>query len=213
MIIFQPERILLKKQIKKHSHHITGDVLDVGCGSFDRYSELFSFKKYLKMDIDENNNPDIIGSAANIPLPDNSVDSIVCTQVLGDIWDLKKVFSEFFRVLKPGGKVLATESLMAAMHDEPHDFWRFTNYSLERFFQEAGFRVLESERRGGFFSSNAQNIIRYLIDRLDLYDSFLGKILRYPLNFFGRMMMFLDNLDKSKAGGRQTMGWCIIAVK
>ena len=73
--------------------------------------------------------------------------------------------------------------------------------------------MLESERRGGFFSSNAQNIIRYLIDRLGLYDSFLGKILRYPLNFFGRMMMFLDNLDKSKAGGRQTMGWCIIAVK
>ena len=213
MIIFQPERILLKKQIKKHSHHIIGDVLDVGCGSFDRYSELFSFKKYLKMDIDENNNPDVVGSANNIPLPDNAVDSIVFTQVLGDIWDLKKAFSEFFRVLKPGGKVLATESLMAAMHDEPHDFWRFTNYSLERFFQEAGFRVLESERRGGFFSSNAQNIIRYLIDRLDLYDSFLGKILRYPLIFFGRMMMFIDNLDKSKAGGRQTMGWCIVAVK
>ena len=213
MIIFQPERILLKKQIKKHSHHIIGDVLDVGCGSFDHYSELFSFKKYLKMDIDENNNPDVVGSANNIPLPDNAVDSIVCTQVLGDIWDLKKAFSEFFRVLKPGGKVLATESLMAAMHDEPHDFWRFTNYSLERFFQEAGFRVLESERRGGFFSSNAQNIIRYLIDRLDLYDSFLGKILRYPLIFFGRMMMFIDNLDKSKAGGRQTMGWCIVAVK
>ena len=213
MIIFQPERILLKKQIKKHGHYITGDVLDIGCGSFDRYSELFFFKKYLKMDIDKNNNPDIVGSAENIPLSDNAIDSIVCTQVLGDVWDLKKAFYEFFRVLKPGGKILITESLTAAIHDEPRDFWRFTNYSLENFFQEAGFRVLVSERRGGFFSSSAQNAIRYLVDRVNLYDSFLGKVLRYPLSFFGRMMIFFDNFDKSKAGSRQALGWCVVAVK
>lgn len=213
MVIFQPERILLKKQIKKFSHHITGDVLDIGCGSFDRYSELFPFKKYLKMDIDKSNNPDIVGKAESIPLPDNSVDSIVCTQVLGDVYDLKKSFAEFYRVLKPGGKILITESLTAAMHDEPYDFWRFTNYSLEKLFQGGGFRVLESERRGGFFSSSAQNTIRYMTDKLDLYNNFLGKILRYPLSFFGRTMLFLDNLDKSKAASRQTLGWCVVAVK
>ena len=102
---------------------------------------------------------------------------------------------------------------MAAMHDEPFDFWRFTAYSLEKLFKEAGFRILESEKRGGFFSSSAQNFIKYLIDKFDLYNSFIGKIFRYPLSFFGRMMIFFDNLDKSKAGGRQTMGWCIVAVK
>lgn len=213
MIIFQPERILLKKQIKEHGHYIDGDVLDIGCGLFDRYSELFSFKKYLKMDIDENNKPDIIGGAEDIPLGDNSIDSIVCMQVLGDVWDLKKSFSEFFRVLKHGGRVLVTESLVAAMHDEPNDFWRFTNYSIERLFKEAGFHILVSQKRGGFFACVAQNTIRYMIDKLNLYNNFLGKILRYPLSLFGRFMIFLDKIDKSKASGRQTMGWCVVAVK
>lgn len=213
MVIFQPERMLLKKQIKKFSRHITGDVLDVGCGSFDRYSELFAFKKYLKMDIDKNNNPDVVGSAEKIPLPGSSVDSIVCTQVLGDVYDLKKSFSEFFRVLKPGGKILITESLMAAMHDEPYDFWRFTDYSLRRLFEENGFDILHIERRGGFFASTAQNTIRYFIDRLDLYKNFLGKISSPFISVFGRLMLWLDRLDKSKAGARQSMGWCVVAVK
>lgn len=213
MVIFQPERVLLKKQIKKHSHYINGDVLDVGCGSFDRYSELFSYKKYIKMDVDGKNNPEIIGRAENIPLPDNSVDSIVCTQVLGDVWDLKKALAEFFRVLRPSGKILITESLISSVHDEPHDFWRFTNYSLENLLKEAGFFVLESEKRGGFFSSAAQNTIRYLIDRFNLYENFLGKILRYPIGLFGKMMILLDSIDRSEASRRQALGWCAVAVK
>lgn len=213
MIIFQPDRILIRTQIKKYAHYIKGDVLDVGAGPFDRYSDLFRFSKYIKLDTCPDNSPDIIASAEKIPLGDNSVDSIVCTQALGDIWNLNGAISEFFRVLKSGGNVILTESLMAAMHDEPYDFWRFTDYSLRRLFEENGFDILHIERRGGFFASTAQNIIRYFIDRFNLYKNFLGKILSPFISVFGRLMLWLDRLDKSKAGARQSMGWCVVAVK
>ncbi|MCR4283788.1 MAG: class I SAM-dependent methyltransferase [Parcubacteria group bacterium] len=212
-VIFQPDRILLKEQIKKYRDHIKGIVLDAGAGGFDRYSELFSFEKYLKLDIDEANNPDVIGSVEDIPLPDNSVDSIVSMQVLGDVENLDKAILEFHRVLKPRGAILVTESLISAIHDEPVDFWRFTDFLLKNLFEKNGFEIVLIEARGGFFASVTQSIIRYLIDRLDLYNNFLGKILRFPISIFGRIMLWIDRRDRSKASLRQTMGWCLVAVK
>jgi ubiquinone/menaquinone biosynthesis C-methylase UbiE len=48
--------------------------------------------------------------AENTKLPDNSVDAIVCSGMLHHL-DLSYAFAELRRVLKPGGKILAVESL------------------------------------------------------------------------------------------------------
>jgi len=213
VVIFQPDRVLLKKQIAKFSHYVKGDVLDVGSGRFDRYSDLFKCKKYIKLDVNQESKPDIIGSAEKIPLDNQSIDSIVCTQVLGDVKDLNRAISEFFRVLKPGGVVLLTESFAAAIHDEPNDFWRFTDFSLKYLFENNGFEIKGIDRRGGFWASLSQSKIRYLIDRLNLYNNFLGKLLRFPISICGRLALWIDKIDKSSASARQTLGWLIIAIK
>lgn len=48
--------------------------------------------------------------AENTKLPDNSVDTTVCSGMLHHL-DLSYVFPELRRILKPGGKVLAVEAL------------------------------------------------------------------------------------------------------
>jgi len=48
MYIYQPDRHLLKEQIKKQSHCIKGKVLDVGAGDFSRYESFLIVKNILK---------------------------------------------------------------------------------------------------------------------------------------------------------------------
>ncbi len=213
MYIYQPSRILLKQQIKKQSHYIKGKVLDVGAGDFSRYESLFNCKEYIKMDIKKNDNVDVVGRAEKIPFEDGKFDSIVCTQVLGDVKNTHRVVKEFYRVLKNDGIVLLTESLMDEIHDEPKDYWRFTEFGLRYLFENAGFKIIVINQRGGFFSVKAQNNIRYLIEKLNLYSHEWAKVFNPFFVIYSKIMFFLDRIDKGRVNKKFTLGWCVVARK
>ncbi|MEK7185730.1 MAG: class I SAM-dependent methyltransferase, partial [Patescibacteria group bacterium] len=163
--IYKIGRIKLREQIRKHSKYIQGKVLDIGAGNFSRYKDLFNFTEYIKMETTPGEGIDVVGRIETIPFESNSFDSIVCTQVLGDIYELPKAFGELHRVLRPGGTVLITESLFDPLHDEPNDFWRFTSHSLRRLAEDSGFTIVTIESRGGYWSVMAQLKARYWIER------------------------------------------------
>lgn len=54
--------------------------------------------------------------AEKIPLPDASVDLVLCHQTLHHIVDQPSALAEVFRVLKPGGHLLLAESTRAYIH-------------------------------------------------------------------------------------------------
>lgn len=54
--------------------------------------------------------------AEAIPLPDASVDLVLCHQTLHHIVDQASALAEVFRVLKPGGRLLLAESTRAYIH-------------------------------------------------------------------------------------------------
>jgi SAM-dependent methyltransferase len=54
--------------------------------------------------------------AERIPLPDASVDTVLCHQTLHHIVDQATALAEVFRVLKPGGRLLLAESTRAYIH-------------------------------------------------------------------------------------------------
>ncbi len=54
--------------------------------------------------------------AEQIPLPDASVDLVLCHQTLHHIVDQTTALAEVFRVLKPGGRLLLAESTRAYIH-------------------------------------------------------------------------------------------------
>lgn len=213
-MIFQPDRYLLKKQLKKYVHYISGIVLDAGSGDIRRYKSFFKFDKYLTLDVRLESGADMVGSIESIPLDDGSVDSIVSTQVLEHVRNPFKAVGEFYRVLKPGGHCLVTVPQLNELHEEPHDYFRFTEFGLREIFESAGFKVILMERRGGFLVVNAQMKIRYAVDLFNLNrHTWLAKIFNPFFLIGGRLSILIDELDKSRANQKHTLGWLAIIQK
>ena len=51
----------------------------------------------------------VVGSAESLPLPDASVDRIVTGFTVRNVGDLRRAFTEFRRVLRPGGRAVVLE--------------------------------------------------------------------------------------------------------
>ena len=58
----------------------------------------------------------IQGDSARLPLPDASVDLLFCHQTFHHLVDQDRAIAEFFRVLRPGGKLLFAESTRRYIH-------------------------------------------------------------------------------------------------
>ncbi len=134
------------------SKHAKGDLLDIGCGN-KPYQPFFEGKlsSYMGCDIiqSDKNQVDIICPATDIPLPDNVKDTVFSTQVIEHVADHRKLLSEAFRILKPGGVIIVSGPMAWEHHEEPYDFFRFTQYGFEWILSEAGFTDIEIKGNGG----------------------------------------------------------------
>ena len=73
-------------------------------------------------------------------LPSDCYDAIIFTQTLQVIYDIRTVIATLYRILKPGGVLLATVSGMAQISlddfDKWGEYWRFTSLSARLLFEE-----------------------------------------------------------------------------
>lgn len=135
-------------------------VLDVGAGDAP-YAELFAHTVYVTLDWESSPHEGgraaaVSASADAIPLPDASFDVVVLTQVLEHVLRPAVVLGEIARVLRPGGRLLATVPFVWELHEEPHDYWRFTPYALRALLEDAGLEVTDVQPRSDSLSALAQ---------------------------------------------------------
>ena len=96
---------------------------------------------------------DIVSDICNMPLPDNSVDNILCTEVLEHVHDPIKALNEIYRVLKPGGKLILTVPSFSLIHFAPYHFYTgFTRYFCTDLLDNLGFKVLEFKKSGNILT-------------------------------------------------------------
>lgn len=145
-------------------------VLDVGAGDAP-FRELFAHADYVTNDWSGSPHElagtvDVIASADALPLPDESFDVVLATQVFEHVVDLPGVLAESARVLRPGGALHATVPLLWEMHEMPHDYRRFTTAGLRLLLEEAGFVDIQVWPRNDAFTSLAQLMLnaRTMID-------------------------------------------------
>ncbi|WP_428911134.1 methyltransferase domain-containing protein [Niallia sp. Krafla_26] len=62
-----------------------------------------------------------LGDARDIPAQDHSVDVVISNCVVGMFPDKEKVFSEVYRILKPGGYMVAIDTIFSKKNSESFD--------------------------------------------------------------------------------------------
>jgi ubiquinone/menaquinone biosynthesis C-methylase UbiE len=163
----------IKKTLKKIPEGLT--LLDTGAGDGPYRSDC-SHLKYITQDFGkytgqgdvgiqmgdwDNSKLDIVSDILNIPLPDNSVDAIMCTEVFEHIPDPIRAITEFRRLLKPGGYLIITAPFCSLTHFAPYHFYTgFNRFFYEKFLPENDFALLELEYNGNYFEFIAQEIRR-----------------------------------------------------
>lgn len=213
-VIFQPDRYLLKKKIQKYGHLVTGRMLDIGAGEVDRYACFFKFTERVTTDIQQGDNVDVVASADKLPFDDASFDSVVCTQVLEHVPEPQLVVSEMYRILKHGGIVLATIPQTTPLHEEPHDYYRYTRYGIEHLFTHAGFEISHIDQEAGYHALLAQMHIRHSIDLFNLYERpFFGRAASHFFKAYSFFMLRRDGRENDSVNSKHTLGYIVIAKK
>jgi len=123
---------ILKKQFNKLK---PGIVLDIGAKHCP-YKNLIPKTRYLTLDIDKRNSPDICSDLHNIKWQPNYFDTVIATEVLEHSYNPQKAINEIYRILKKGGACILSTRFIFPYHPDPQDYYRFTWDSLEYLFKK-----------------------------------------------------------------------------
>lgn len=140
-------------------------VFDAGAGDGHWEKNLKPGIKYISMDLGVGDDKvdyshlDISGDLRRIPIEDNSVDVIICIQVLEHLPEPWTVLKEFSRILKPQGIIFASCPQGEPQHQVPYDFFRYTIFGLQSIFSQFGFSVDWIKPQKGNFLKIANDII------------------------------------------------------
>ena len=150
------------ERARTHAH---GALLDVGCGT-KPYARLFADRvsRYWGTDLPGSRflaggRPDLYAIGEQLPVRTASMDTVLGLSMLTYFRDPAQMLAEAARVLKPGGTLIMEFTQMAPLHDEPHDYFRFTRYGAAALLERAGFQPLEYIPVGGLWSRVGLSVI------------------------------------------------------
>ena len=138
-------------------------MLDVGCGG-QPYRDLFAPAVASCVGMDRWDGPgvDVRGDAQAPPFCPGAFDTVLCSQVLEHLPEPGLAVAEMARVLKPGGHLIVTAPHIWGIHEEPHDYFRFTRYGLAYLMERAGLEVMEVRAMAGYWVTAGARFCYYL---------------------------------------------------
>ncbi|MGD9818775.1 MAG: class I SAM-dependent methyltransferase [Desulfomonilaceae bacterium] len=105
---------------------------------------------YSNLSLDKS--PDVLNDAEYLPFNAQVFDSVICSELLEHLYNPRRALGEIHRVLKPRGTLLICVPFMVGIHGDPHDYGRYTDSFWRKSLDEIGFREIEIEFQGSFFS-------------------------------------------------------------
>lgn len=145
-----------EEKLRYIAQHST-TMLDVGGGKpfqkiLSDHRDLLKDVRYTTIDIDPETHPDIVGDAHALPFEAGTFDAVLHIYVFEHLHTPSKAASEIYRVLKPGGYMLAMVPFIHPYHARKEgyrDYWRFSHDGLHVLFGE--FKRIELFKVGRYF--------------------------------------------------------------
>ena len=166
---FNASRVRLMEENEAFASSIPEGALVLDAGAGDQpYKHLLEHTQYEAADFEkvdkEYAKSTYVCDLADIPVEDNRFDYILFNQVMEHLPEPMNVLYELNRVLKPGGKIIYTAPFFYEEHEQPYDFFRYTQFSVKRMFDKAGFNLEKFEWLEGYFGT-----VGYQFNRMARY--------------------------------------------
>ncbi|HVM73367.1 MAG TPA: methyltransferase domain-containing protein [Candidatus Paceibacterota bacterium] len=151
-------RILMNRGFRAYA--LRGRVVDVGGGRDPNYFDYFNTTAMTSKEAIDASLSAIDFENDSLPYNDESVDTVVCANVLEHVFNHRHLIVEMHRVLKSTGTLVGFVPFLIQYHPDPHDYFRYTKEALVRLFTDAGLVDVRVETIGGGpFAVNFNNIM------------------------------------------------------
>ena len=131
------DRYYIEQFLNQHRRDIRGRVLEVRDSAYtDRFGT--TVERCDILDIEANNPRATLVADLTAPtgIPSDQFDCFILTQTLQFIYDFRSAAGQAFRLLRPGGVLLATVPSISRIdpHHFPNDYWRFSAAACRELF-------------------------------------------------------------------------------
>lgn len=136
-------------------YHAKGKLLDLGCGKAPLYQ---AYKDYVvdttcvdwENTLHKNEHLDFeCDLTKKLPFDAREFQTVILSDVLEHIAEPEKLLKEVSRVLSEGGKLILNVPFYYWVHEQPHDYYRYTEHSLKRFVEKSDLSLVQLDPIGG----------------------------------------------------------------
>jgi SAM-dependent methyltransferase len=150
-----------------------GRLLDVGCGD-KPYLEIFApfVSEYVGVEHEasfkqtesagRSRGPDVLYDGEHLPFGNAEFDTVICIQTLEHTPKPQELVRELARVLRPEGRLLLMAPFSFRLHEEPHDYFRYTPHGLRVLCENAGLELTQCIPIGSLWSLLGHKLNSYL---------------------------------------------------
>jgi len=143
-------RILMGSKLSNFNFS-PGYTLDISSEKHASYKKDWNIELKNLINIDIDGKPNILADINNLPFKNNTISNFGCFNVLELIQFPKIAVQEIYRVLNKTGYLVGYVPFLYPIHNQPVDYWRFSNKSLYQFLSNGGFNNIIIEPLGGRF--------------------------------------------------------------
>ena len=159
-------------------------LLDAGAGE-GNHKHYFSAQRYCGLDLGIGDSEwnyaalDVVGDLSGMPFRDATFEACLNVVTLEHVKEPARVVREIARTLAPGGRFLLIVPFEWEEHQQPHDYFRFTRYSLSYMLDAAGFDNVSIAPVGGFFRMLSRRML-YALQFFPGVSIFIGALVFVP---------------------------------